>query len=403
MSTSTPEFSILIPTRNRQLSARLTLRTVLETAGPNAEVIVADNSDVPLELGIDDGRVRLLRSNTVLSMPDNWERAVTAARGEWIILLSDKCRLVPGALEELRDLAGTRYSAVTYYRTSFVQDLRGGETTREEMWISRPGILSKPSRPFYAAPIASEVALRAWFDDIIYTGRPPMLYNALVNRRIIDGCLKRYPSLFVGMAPDVASSLSILTQVDEYLESHIPATTIHFPTNSRSEWSNGFSLKSGTGGAKGFISEFGASPFDRYLLPPIGTAVVMQTLLEFKRLRGASLPPDLRIGWTNFARSAAYEIEQYPADDRARLHLRLWRALHREGRNVSAAIAQFKAIVSARLPSLYGLYTRARSVRSSEPIPKSEQAEVVDVPVLSMDDALNRLALDIVRSRSSHT
>ena len=401
MSTSNPEFSILIPTRNRQLSARLTIRTVLDAVGPDAEVIVADNSDVPLELGIDDSRVRLLRSSTVLSMPDNWERAVRAARGEWMILLSDKCRLVPGALERLRDLAGTRYSAVTYYRTSLLQDLRGDETTREEMWISRPGILSRPSRPFYAAPIASDLALRAWFDDIIYTGRPPMLYNALINRRLIDGCLKRYPSLFVGMAPDVASSLSILTQVDEYLESSFPATIIHFPTNRLSEWSNGFSLKSGTGSAKGFISEFGDRPFDRYLLPPIGTAVVLQTLLEFKRLRGARLPPGMSTGWTNFARSAAYEIEQYPAEDRARLHLRLWQALHREGWNARAAIAQVKSIVSARLPTLYGLYTLARSARSSAPIPKGAQAEVVDVPVLSMGDALDRLAVDIMRSDSS--
>jgi glycosyltransferase involved in cell wall biosynthesis len=396
MSRGRPEFSVVIPTRNRQLSARLTVRTVLEALGADAEVVVADNSDTPLTLDFDDPRLKLIRSKTLLAMPDNWESALQAARGEWIVLLSDKCRLVPGALELLRKLAGSRYSAVTYFRSVLVQDLREDQPSQKEMWESSPGILSRPAHSPYSAPIESASVVKSWFNDLMYTGRPPMLYNALVNRRIVDNVIARYGSFFVGVAPDISSSLSILTETAEYLETNVPATILHFPTQQRSDWSNGHAFQVGAETGNRFISEFRGSPFERYRLPKTGNAIVLQTILEYRRLRSEGLPTGTVVGWPNFARAAAGEIEGYPEKSRLRLHRQLLIAINSDSLNGKATLAQIKEIAVHRWPELYKRYSslRARQRSSSE---IEDRAKATDIAVASMMDALAKLS-EIVRA-----
>src|SRR5450432_1338600 len=93
--------SIVIPTRNRPALAVLAVRAALEAAGCDDEVIVADNGDQPLRLDNNDARLRTLRADRVYSMPDNWERGVRAARGQDLLVMADKHRLVPGSLDRL--------------------------------------------------------------------------------------------------------------------------------------------------------------------------------------------------------------------------------------------------------------------------------------------------------------
>ena len=88
--------TICVPTRNRQSYCMETLTALAETAGDDFEVVVADNSDDPGPLAefiantLDDSRFRLIPpTSRVLSMVDNWERAVEQARGRWITVIGD--------------------------------------------------------------------------------------------------------------------------------------------------------------------------------------------------------------------------------------------------------------------------------------------------------------------------
>jgi glycosyltransferase involved in cell wall biosynthesis len=92
-----PFFSIAIPTKNRPDRLRNAVRSVLQQTFPDLEVIVCDNSDeseapataaVAREAG--DSRVRYVRTNGRLSMPDNWEHAIAHAEGEYVGVLTDR-------------------------------------------------------------------------------------------------------------------------------------------------------------------------------------------------------------------------------------------------------------------------------------------------------------------------
>jgi glycosyltransferase involved in cell wall biosynthesis len=391
-----PEFSIVIPTRNRAISARLAVKSALAESDTEVEVIVSDNSDEPIDFKTPDSRLRVLRSDTVLSMPDNWERVVRAARGDWVILLSDKCRLVPGALRTLRDLAGSTYSVVTYFRTSFFQELSAAQLEREGEWTSNPGRLVRPCLPLICEAGDSLASLRSWFADIAYTGKHPMLYNAIVRKTILDRTLKKFPSLFVGMAPDVASSLAILTETDKYLATNMPATIINFPSKQLVDWSNGYAFRGGNKLDESFAKEFGSNPLARYHLPSLGTAVVIETLLEFHRLRRKSLPSDIAIGWDNFARSATYAIETYyPSNQKMRLHRQVLRSVHADGLKPRALLAQAKALAHMRWPSVYKVHRAITSIVASRSPAHPSREDVIESRMQTIDDALRSLATDV--------
>ena len=104
-----PFFSVAIPSKNRPVLVRQAVRSVLEQTCQDFEVIVCDNSDeaeaattAEVVRGFADPRLVYVRTNGRLSMPDNWERAVADARGEYIGILTDRSVLLPHALARAR-------------------------------------------------------------------------------------------------------------------------------------------------------------------------------------------------------------------------------------------------------------------------------------------------------------
>lgn len=91
----TPKLSICVPSRNRQIYFQQTIRDLLRNPREDIEFVFADNSDDPAVMdafmgGITDGRARYLASlPEALPMQDNWERTVSAVRGEWVVVIGD--------------------------------------------------------------------------------------------------------------------------------------------------------------------------------------------------------------------------------------------------------------------------------------------------------------------------
>jgi glycosyltransferase involved in cell wall biosynthesis len=82
-------FSVLIPTRNGGEFLPDVLESALGQAG-DFEVVVSDNANTDetarvLSSHANDERLVVVRSNEVLSVTDNWMRALRAARGEYLI------------------------------------------------------------------------------------------------------------------------------------------------------------------------------------------------------------------------------------------------------------------------------------------------------------------------------
>ncbi|MBN9029111.1 MAG: hypothetical protein BGO05_27800 [Rhizobiales bacterium 63-7] len=92
-----PLLSICVPSRNRQKYFKKTIEALVASMIDDVEFVFADNSDDPTimdgfvaDILRKDRRVVYLPSEkTVLSMVDNWERAVEATTGDWVVVIGD--------------------------------------------------------------------------------------------------------------------------------------------------------------------------------------------------------------------------------------------------------------------------------------------------------------------------
>src|SRR6266704_3260720 len=100
--TGKPFFSVVIPTRNRASLLRYALQTALDQDFDDYEIVVSDNcsQDDTAQVVKDyqTSRVRYVRVNDPLSMPDHWEFALGQAQGQFVNYLCDDDSLPREAL-----------------------------------------------------------------------------------------------------------------------------------------------------------------------------------------------------------------------------------------------------------------------------------------------------------------
>src|SRR5262245_25341510 len=99
-----PLFSIVMPTRNRAHLLRHALRSAFSQDFDDYEIVVSNNASqddtekVVAEFA--HRRLRCVRPDRSLAMPDHWEFAADHARGEYLMYLCDDDSLHPSALTE---------------------------------------------------------------------------------------------------------------------------------------------------------------------------------------------------------------------------------------------------------------------------------------------------------------
>ena len=142
---SDPFFTVAVPSKNRPSEVDRTLRSVLEQTFENIEVVVCDNSDTAAAAQtravverFDDARVRYIRASGRLSMPDNWDHAVAAAKGEYVGILTDRSVLRRDALEVVhREIAATDAKLVNWFNDLYARDPAGTAFKRRQSTFKR--------------------------------------------------------------------------------------------------------------------------------------------------------------------------------------------------------------------------------------------------------------------------
>ncbi|MBK9146161.1 MAG: glycosyltransferase family 2 protein [Candidatus Melainabacteria bacterium] len=130
-----PQFSIVIPTRNRAHLLKSALSSALEQDFESYEILVSNNAseddteEVVSQLA--DQRVRYIKTDRVLSMPDHWEFAIEQARGQYVTFLCDDDARTPDSLKTVaRAIAETSSRLLvigfgTYFSSSWpVEELQ---------------------------------------------------------------------------------------------------------------------------------------------------------------------------------------------------------------------------------------------------------------------------------------
>jgi glycosyltransferase involved in cell wall biosynthesis len=330
-----PRFSICIPTRERHETLPYAIQTVLAQTYRDFELIIQDNCSgeetAAVVARFDDPRVVYQRSSERLPMHANWEAALDRTSGEYLIFLGDDDGLQPDCLQtvvqliEGRDVELLAWLANTYFwpnvpdsrrRNHFSIDLRASAFWAEYYApVMKPESSKARGRPLPAGILCldSEGLLRNWLD---HSG--PRLYiptyHNLVSRRIVERVRSKASGVyFFDPLPDFGTLIANLYVSDEVWFYAAPLSTTGHAGGSAGGTHG--DLESWSRHLERFIAEAKLEPQD--LLPSVFEPFLWNpTILAgcYENVKRRLFPDDARfeMGWENFIRSAAAQVNGEP-------------------------------------------------------------------------------------------
>jgi len=195
------KFSVLLPTRNGGRFLRDCMSSILEEPYQDMELIVSDNAntdetqDVIKSFGA-DGRLKAIRLEGPVPVTDNWNAALAAASGEYILMMGDDDCLLPGYFKRVDEIL-KKYNlpdCVTYNAYTFVTP--GSINSNEQSYYNRTHFKFGPD--FKEEGLVSpEMRLSIVRDMYCFRVRIPLnMQTTLVSRkaaRRIEGGFFRPP------------------------------------------------------------------------------------------------------------------------------------------------------------------------------------------------------------------
>lgn len=195
--------SLIVPTRNRCDTLDFTLQTAVAINDDRLEIIVSDNAsdDATQEIvsAYPDSRIRYVNTGQRLGMSQNWEFALSHARGDWIGYIGDDDGILPDAIERLREIvADTGVEAVRARNAQYI-------------WPA----LAEQARGVLAVPMGGKVTVRdsrraihRVLHGIDHYSTLPMLYHGgFAARTLIDRARGQTGPFFRSRIPDVYSGI----------------------------------------------------------------------------------------------------------------------------------------------------------------------------------------------------
>lgn len=196
-----------------------------------------DTADAVAEVG--DSRTRHLKTGEPVAMSENWERAVAAARGDYITIIGDDDAILPSACSEAAQILDryplellTWRPAAYFWPESAVTPLRN----RLQSYLPAPGFELQEPRALL------DIAYH--FRDHHYT--MPMILHSFVSRELIDRVRDRLGGYFCSAAPDIASGAADAYLGRSCILSHRPLSISglsHHSTGSRMHFNRNLELR----------------------------------------------------------------------------------------------------------------------------------------------------------------
>jgi len=209
---SAPYFSIAIPTKNRPDRLRQAIRSVLEQSFPDFELIVCDNSDPQEQVKtaavvgeFNDRRIVYAQTNGRLSMPDNWEHAMSLPRGEYVGILTDRSVYHPHTLERAhREIGSTGVPLVGWFGEHYGRGPSGRDFRRRSSSGRAWQVESRRLLEYFLQGHPKHASKRL-----------PKLMSAICKRSVIDEVRgSRLGRICPPVAPDYTSGYLMLAHTD---------------------------------------------------------------------------------------------------------------------------------------------------------------------------------------------
>lgn len=209
--------SLCIPTRERAHYLRECLATCVAIDDPDLEIIVSDNASrdgtEPLVKAFADPRVKYVNTGRRVSMRQNFETAVAATTGDFVIIIGDDDAMLPGQFAVLRALLETENPECLTWRARAYRWVEGE-------FLSRGGIITQPESQAYGAVTRHNI--RDTLDAILGSNFQegsfvPRLYHGAIRRDVIERVKAKTGMVFHSHIPDVYFSVAVGAFAEEFL------------------------------------------------------------------------------------------------------------------------------------------------------------------------------------------
>jgi len=152
------KFSVLLPTRNGGRFLRDCISSILEEPYQDMELVISDNANTDetpevIRSFSADRRLKVIRLEKPVSVTDNWNAALKASKGEYILMMGDDDCLLPGYFKRMEEVLKKYdnpdcviYNAYTYVAPDSINGntqsyynkthFRFGDDFKAEGWIS---------------------------------------------------------------------------------------------------------------------------------------------------------------------------------------------------------------------------------------------------------------------------
>jgi hypothetical protein len=216
--------SLLIPTRERAETLVATLRNVTSIADDDLEIIVSDNASLDetpeVIAAIRDPRLKAIRAPERLSQRQNFEHAVTAATGDYLMLIGDDDAVLARQWPMLRAILAERKPDALSWPAIFYPwpgpERRGGGG---RLRLARKTLFGPLVERTGAEHLAAIRRLDRTREDF-----SPKLYHGLLSRRVIEA-LRAKTGLVVGSGQvDAYIAAAALPFLERYLYIRHPFT-----------------------------------------------------------------------------------------------------------------------------------------------------------------------------------
>ena len=183
-----PLLSIIIPTKNRQYTCLYSIESALKISDDNLEIIVQDCSDTDIlkdnifnKFG-NDKRIQYFYSDTLPSMTENWNLAISNATGKFICGIGDDDAVLSACMDVTKWMDTNKIEAVLGSFVTYIwKDAYIGEFSNSKITYD-----THYSGAIYEIDIQKEFIKKALNCGFGYTDDLPNLYHGILEKRLLE-------------------------------------------------------------------------------------------------------------------------------------------------------------------------------------------------------------------------
>jgi len=216
--------SIIIPSRDRAVYLKYSVQTALNIQDKNIEIIISDNAstDHTREIirRIDDTRLKYFNTNKRISMRANFENALKASSGDYVIFFGDDDGIIPQQFKFIRNiLEKHKPDALSWDFLTYTWPIKD--------YAKKSGSLRFEHRKIYGNVIKStkkiylETLLNAELGRHNYL---PRIYHGCMSRKFLDKLVNEDGLYFCSRSPDLHMSFRAAQYGGNFLRINHPFT-----------------------------------------------------------------------------------------------------------------------------------------------------------------------------------